>query len=166
MDVGGYRHNYESFYEKTSYQMSINRGRMTKTQGAHASLVGILSFLLFLSWWRALKRISNHPETMWIPLEARHLNSFKNSFKETRKYVFSYIVDDRIICSWCLNVLNIRFNEFHCIWCFDQNFGKLSTSDPITPYILTSFPFRSGSLMLTESQQIRGERKFGFLQGS
>ena len=28
MDVGGYRHNYEGFYEKTSFQMSINRGRM------------------------------------------------------------------------------------------------------------------------------------------
>ena len=49
MDVGGYRHNYEGFYEKTSYQMSINRGRTTTTKGAHASLVGILSFLLFLS---------------------------------------------------------------------------------------------------------------------
>ena len=24
MDVGGYRHNYEGFYEKTSFQMSIN----------------------------------------------------------------------------------------------------------------------------------------------
>ena len=49
MDVGGYRHNYEGFYEKTSYQMSINKGRMTTNEGAHASLVGILSFLLFLS---------------------------------------------------------------------------------------------------------------------
>ena len=48
MDVGGYRHNYEGFYEKTSFQMSINRGRTTTTEGAHASLVGILSFLLFL----------------------------------------------------------------------------------------------------------------------
>ena len=50
MDVGGYRHNCEGFYEKTSFQMSINRGRMTTTKGAHASLVGIISFLLFLSW--------------------------------------------------------------------------------------------------------------------
>ena len=33
MDVGGYRHNYEGFYEKTSYQMSINRGRTTTTCG-------------------------------------------------------------------------------------------------------------------------------------
>ena len=111
--------------------MSINRGRTTTTEGAHASLVRILSFLLFLSWWRALKRRSNHPETVWMLLEARHLNSFKNSFKETCKYVFSYILDDRIIYSWCLNVLNVQFNEFRCIWCFDQNFGKLSTSDPI-----------------------------------
>ena len=38
------------FMKKTSYQMSINRGRMTITQGAHASLVGILSFIIFLSW--------------------------------------------------------------------------------------------------------------------
>ena len=49
MDVGGYRHNYEGFYEKNSYQMSINRERTTTTQGAHAGLMEILSFLLFLS---------------------------------------------------------------------------------------------------------------------
>ena len=47
MDVGGYRHNYEGFYDKTLYQMFINWERMTITQGAHASLVRILSFLLF-----------------------------------------------------------------------------------------------------------------------
>ena len=50
MDVGRYRHNYEGFDEKTSYQMSINRRITTTTEGAHASLVRILSFLLFLSW--------------------------------------------------------------------------------------------------------------------
>ena len=72
---------------------------------------------------------------MWIPLEAKHLNRFKNSFKETCKYVFSYILDDRIICSWCLNFLNTRFNEFRCIGCFDQNFRKLLTSDPNTHII-------------------------------
>ena len=44
MDVGGYRHNYEGFYEKISFQMSINRGRTTTTEGAHASLVRILFF--------------------------------------------------------------------------------------------------------------------------
>ena len=38
------------FIKKTSYQMYINRGRMTTTQGAHASLMRILSFLIFLSW--------------------------------------------------------------------------------------------------------------------
>ena len=132
MDVGRYRHNYEGFYEKTSYQMFINRGRTTTTEGAHASLVGILPFLPFLSWWRALKKRSNNPETVWIPLEARHANSFKNSFKEICKYVFSYILDDRIIFSLCPNVLNIRFNEFRCIRCFDWNFRKLSTSKPNT----------------------------------
>ena len=115
MDVGGYKHNYESIYEKTSYQMSINRERTTTTKGALASLVGILSFLLILSWLKALKRRSNHPETVWILLEARHLNSFKNSFKETCKYVFSFILDDMIICSWWLGILNVRFNVFRCI---------------------------------------------------
>ena len=50
MDVGGYRHNYEGFYEKTLHQMLINRGRMTTTLGSHASLVRIHSFFLFLSW--------------------------------------------------------------------------------------------------------------------
>ena len=105
--------------------MSINRGRTTTTEGAHASLVGILSFLLFLSWWRGLKRRSNHPETVWIPLEARHLNSFKNSFKETCKYVFSYIIDDRIICSWWLGILNVRFNIFSLHLMFWSKFWKV-----------------------------------------
>ena len=50
MDVDGYRHNYEGFYEKFIYQIFVNRERMNTTQGAHASLLRILSFLLFLSW--------------------------------------------------------------------------------------------------------------------
>ena len=50
IDVGGYRYNCDDFYEKTSYQMFINRGRTNTTQGTHASLMGIISFLLFLSW--------------------------------------------------------------------------------------------------------------------
>ena len=41
MDVGRYRHNYEGFYKKTSFQMSINRGRTTTNKASHASLVGI-----------------------------------------------------------------------------------------------------------------------------
>ena len=38
------------FMEKTLYQMFINRERTTTTEGADASLVRILSFILFLSW--------------------------------------------------------------------------------------------------------------------
>ena len=38
------------FIKKLTYLMSINRGRTTTTQGADANLVGILSFLIFLSW--------------------------------------------------------------------------------------------------------------------
>ena len=34
MDVGEYRHKYEGFYEKTSFQMSISRERTTTTEGA------------------------------------------------------------------------------------------------------------------------------------
>ena len=48
--ASGYRHNYEGFMKKTSYQMSINRGRTTTAEGSNASLVRILSFLPFLSW--------------------------------------------------------------------------------------------------------------------
>ena len=48
MDVNAY--NYDGFYHKITYQMSLNKGRMTKTQGSLASLVKILSLLLFLSW--------------------------------------------------------------------------------------------------------------------
>ena len=48
MDVGGYRNNYVYFYEKTSYQMSINRGKTTTSEGAHTSFVRFLSFLLIL----------------------------------------------------------------------------------------------------------------------
>ena len=47
MDVGGYRHNYEGFYKKITYQMSINRERMTTSQGSHESLVRIFFFLSF-----------------------------------------------------------------------------------------------------------------------
>ena len=83
MDVGGYRHNYEGFYEKSTCQMFKNRDKTTTTLGAHARLVRILSFILFLSWLRALKRRSNHLEIVWILLEDRDLNSFKNSLKET-----------------------------------------------------------------------------------
>ena len=50
IDLGRYRHNYESFYEKFTYQMSINRGRMTTPQDDQARLMRILSFLLCLSW--------------------------------------------------------------------------------------------------------------------
>ena len=35
MDFGRCRHNYEGFYEKSAYQISINRGRMTTTRGFH-----------------------------------------------------------------------------------------------------------------------------------
>ena len=34
---------------------------------------------------------------MWILLEARHLNSFNNFSSEPDHYVFSYIMDGRII---------------------------------------------------------------------
>ena len=50
MDVGRYRYNYEGFYEKSTFQMYVNKERTTTTKGTHPSLVGILSFLLFLSW--------------------------------------------------------------------------------------------------------------------
>ena len=47
MDANKSRHNYEDFYEESIYQMSINKGRITITQSAHVSIVGIISFLIF-----------------------------------------------------------------------------------------------------------------------
>ena len=41
---------------------------------------------------------------VWILLEARLLNSFKNFLSKPYKYVFLYILDDKILGSWCLNV--------------------------------------------------------------
>ena len=46
----GQRYNYEGFSEKFKYQMSLNRGRTTTTQGAYTSLERIISFPLFIYW--------------------------------------------------------------------------------------------------------------------
>ena len=43
------------FIKKTLYQMSINKGRTTTTEGSHASFAGILSILLFLSWVKSFE---------------------------------------------------------------------------------------------------------------
>ena len=40
MDAGGYKHNYEGFYEKFTYQMSINRGITTTRVGWSRSRSG------------------------------------------------------------------------------------------------------------------------------
>ena len=82
-DVGGYIHNNECFYEKSTYQMSLNKGRTTTTKGTHTSLVGIISFLLFLSWRRAFNRTSNHLKIVWILLEDRHLQNLVSMFSHT-----------------------------------------------------------------------------------
>ena len=50
MDVGGYRHNYEGLYEKSTYQMSINRGEQSEIkvpmQACGNSLLPSLSLLV------------------------------------------------------------------------------------------------------------------------
>ena len=48
MDVGRHKHHYKGFYEKFTYQISINREIRNRTQGSHESLIRIFSFLLFL----------------------------------------------------------------------------------------------------------------------
>ena len=96
MDVGGYRHNYEGFYEKFTYQMFINNGRTTITHSAHASRVRI--FFFFSLVVKSFKRRSNYPKIVWIPLEAR------TPSRQPYKHVFPYILDDMIICSWCVNI--------------------------------------------------------------
>ena len=48
MDVGGYRHNYEGFYKKSTYQISINRERTTTTQCPCKPCGNFLMSFLFL----------------------------------------------------------------------------------------------------------------------
>ena len=58
--------------------MSINRGRMTTTQGELTSLVEILFsplYLLVKSFEEDIQSFGNHM------VEAEHLDSFENSFK-------------------------------------------------------------------------------------
>ena len=42
INIGKYRNNYEGFYKKSTYQMTIHRGRIITIQGYHISLTGIL----------------------------------------------------------------------------------------------------------------------------
>ena len=43
--------SYDVFLkEKFTYQKSINKERINKTQGAHVRLVRIFCFLLFFTW--------------------------------------------------------------------------------------------------------------------
>ena len=42
-----------------------------------------MEIFLSLSWWKALKRISNYLAIMWIPLESEQLNNFNNFFKNS-----------------------------------------------------------------------------------
>ena len=129
IDICRFRHNYKDFYQNFVYRISINMERATTSQSAHTSLLRILSFIIFLFWWRSLKRSSNFLVIVWISLETKHLNNFKSSFKWTL-YVFSYILADRIIGSQCISVMNIWFNIFRCIWCFDQKFRNLINLKP------------------------------------
>ena len=48
VDLDGYSHNYEGFYEKLRYQMSINRRKTTITQGVHAKFENSLLYFLSL----------------------------------------------------------------------------------------------------------------------
>ena len=49
INIGRYDHNYKGLYEKSTYQMFVTKGRTTTTQCAHASVVGIISFILLFS---------------------------------------------------------------------------------------------------------------------
>ena len=56
MDVGWYKYNYEGFYKKSIYQMSINREKTTTTRGVYTSLVGILIFIFFSLLMKSLEK--------------------------------------------------------------------------------------------------------------
>ena len=50
MDIGGYRHNFEGFWEKFTYLMSINKEKMNTIEGAHTKFMksSLLSFFALL----------------------------------------------------------------------------------------------------------------------
>ena len=64
---------------------------------------------------------------MWILLEVGHLKNFENFFNEPYQYGFKCILDDKIINSQQLVVLNVRFDIFYCILCFNLKFENLSS---------------------------------------
>ena len=65
------------FVKKFMYLKSINKGRMTTTYGVYASLDANSPFSSHYFLVNNLKRRSKCLENVWIPLEARHLNNFK-----------------------------------------------------------------------------------------
>ena len=73
MDVGGYRINYECFDKKSTYPMSINKGRATTTQSAHVSLVRIIASASGIS--------SKGDNLMGCKREGLKINSWSN-FKD------------------------------------------------------------------------------------
>ena len=80
-----------------------------------------LSFSLSEELWRGYPSIQKSCEYC-ESLDT--LIALRTPSREPCKYVFSYIIDDSIICSSCLNVMNTKFNVFRCIQHFDQNFEK------------------------------------------
>ena len=58
---------YEDFYEKSVYQMSLNSGRMTTTQGANVSFMRIIYFsslyLLVKSFDEEIQPSRDHMDT-------------------------------------------------------------------------------------------------------
>ena len=73
MGFSTYRHNYEEFCKIFTYPM-------TAPMSAHVKFVkhSLLSSLPLLM--RALKKISNLMMIVWISIDDKHLNNFKNSF--------------------------------------------------------------------------------------
>ena len=57
----------------------------------------------------------NHLEIVWILLEARNLNSFNNSLGESCKYIFSYILDDKLLVPQYFEYL-IQYIPLHLIF--------------------------------------------------
>ena len=98
MDVGGYKHNYESFYKKIIYQMFINRGRKNHNSRCRCNTCGyyLISSLSLL--------VKNLKSDHGILLEVRHLKKFEKSYNESYKDGFKSIFDVIVICSWCLGV--------------------------------------------------------------
>ena len=87
--------------------MSINKGRMNTLKSAYLILLkNSLIYSLSLLMKRIEEKIQS-PNDRVVIVDAEELKNIKNFVNKLHNYGFLYILDDKIISSYCLDVLNV-----------------------------------------------------------